>query len=43
MTQEAQSTPAAASEGVTLTILEGSSIQGTPDYDPDGTNSQERR
>jgi plastocyanin len=34
-TQEAQSTPAAASEGVTLTILEGSSIQGTPDYDPD--------
>ena len=34
-TQEAQSTPAAASEGVTLTILEGSSIQGNPDYDPD--------
>jgi plastocyanin len=25
----------AAAGGVTLTILEGSSIQGTPDYDPD--------
>ena len=27
--------PAAGGGGVTLTILEGSSIQGTPDYDPD--------
>ena len=35
-TQEGQSTPAAgAAGGVTLTILEGSSIQGSPDYDPD--------
>jgi plastocyanin len=33
-TQEGQSTPAAAAGGVTLTILEGSSIQGNPDYDP---------
>jgi plastocyanin len=32
-TQGAQSTVAAG--GVTLTILEGSSIQGNPDYDPD--------
>ena len=32
-TQGGQSTVAAA--GVTLTILEGSSIQGNPDYDPD--------
>ena len=28
-------TSAAAGGGVTLTILDGSSIQGTPDYDPD--------
>jgi plastocyanin len=28
-------TSAAAGTGVTLTILEGSSIQGSPDYDPD--------
>jgi plastocyanin len=36
-TQEGQSTPAAAAGGggVTLTILDGSSIQGNPDYDPD--------
>jgi plastocyanin len=32
-TQGGQSTVAAG--GVTLTILEGSSIQGNPDYDPD--------
>jgi cytochrome c oxidase subunit 2 len=31
----ATSTAAAGGGGVTLTILEGSSIQGTPDYDPD--------
>jgi cytochrome c oxidase subunit 2 len=31
----ATSTAAAAGGSVTLTILEGSSIQGTPDYDPD--------
>lgn len=33
--QGGQSVPTAAVGGVTLTILEGSSIQGTPDYDPD--------
>ncbi len=33
--QGGQSAPTAAVGGVTLTILEGSSIQGTPDYDPD--------
>ncbi|HEX5891413.1 MAG TPA: hypothetical protein VFY41_01005, partial [Nitrososphaeraceae archaeon] len=31
----ATSTAAAGGGGVTLTILEGSSIQGSPDYDPD--------
>ena len=37
-TKEAPSqttTTTAATAGLTLTILEGSSIQGTPDYDPD--------
>jgi plastocyanin len=33
--QGGQSAPTAAGGSVTLTILEGSSIQGTPDYDPD--------
>jgi plastocyanin len=30
-----QTTTTTAAAGLTLTILEGSSIQGTPDYDPD--------
>jgi plastocyanin len=34
LTQE-QSTPSAAAGDLTLTILDGSSIQGNPDYDPD--------
>ncbi|MGZ5501106.1 MAG: cupredoxin domain-containing protein, partial [Nitrososphaeraceae archaeon] len=33
--EEPSPTTTTAASGLTLTILEGSSIQGTPDYDPD--------